>query len=402
MDLTSHPVLIVMAVAVAAALLGEIRFGVLQVPVVVWEMLLGIAIGPRVFALVRADGLLEWLGKLGLAALFFMSGMDLNLQRVKGRPLNLAIYGWLLSLALGLFVATLLHLLPFIHAPIMVGLALTTTAMGVLMPILRDSGRLDSDFGNSVLGAGALGEFGPVLAVSLFLTRKFGAGEEALLTFGFAAAAIAAAFIALGVRPPRVLSLLERTMHASTQLPVCISLLILAGFDVLSERIGLEAVLGAFAAGMIVSQASRGEAGQVFREKMEAISFGFFVPFFFVVSGINLDVGSLVHSAKTMLLVPLFLALFLLVRGAPVIRLYRKDLARNERWPFALYSATALPMVVAIAAIGVRTGRMQSDVAAALMGAALLSVVLFPMIAGALLSKTGRASNSQTVIRSTY
>lgn len=130
---------------------------------------------------------------------------------------------------------------------------------------------------------------------------------------------------------------------------------------------------------------------------MEAICFGFFVPFFFVVSGMNLNVGSLVHSAKTMLLVPLFLALFLIVRGAPVVLVYRKDLARNEQWPFALYSATALPMVVAIATIGVRTGRMQSDVAAALVGAALLSVLLFPMIAGALLSRPSVTSDSQTV-----
>ena len=166
----------------------------------------------------------------------------------------------------------------------------------------------------------------------------------------------------------------------------------LACFDVLSERFGLEAVLGAFAAGMVVSLASRGEAGSVFREKMEAICFGFFVPFFFVVSGVNLDLGALLHSAKTLLLVPLFLTLFLVARGAPVF-LYRRDLAKDERWPFALYSATALPMIVAITTIGVRTGRMKPDVAAALVGAGLLSVLLFPMIAGALLSKSAQPAN---------
>ena len=394
MDLGSHPVLIVMAIAVASSLLTELRIGDLRVPVVVWEMMLGVVIGPQVLGLARAEGLLDWLGgAVGLAALFFMAGMDLDLRKIKGRPLSLALRGWALSLVLGLSAAAFLYRLSLIEVPFMVALALTTTAMGTFMPILRDAGNFDSKFGSLVLAAGALGEFGPVIVVSLLLTRKFGAWQEAALTLGLVALAFAAAFIALGFRPPKILDLLERTMHSSTQLPVCISILLLACFDVLSERFGLEAVLGAFAAGMVVSLASRGEAGRVFREKMEAICFGFFVPFFFVVSGVNLDLGALLHSAKTLLLVPLFLTLFLVARGAPVF-LYRRDLAKDERWPFALYSATALPMIVAITTIGVRTGRMKPDVAAALVGAGLLSVLLFPMIAGALLSKSAQTANS--------
>jgi Kef-type K+ transport system membrane component KefB len=395
MDLGSHPILIVMAIAVASSLLAELRIGDLRVPVVVWEMMLGVVIGPHVLGLARADGLLDWLGGVvGLAALFFMAGMDLDLRKIKGRPLSLSLRGWALSLVLGLSAAAFLYRLRLIEVPFLVGLALTTTAMGTFMPILRDAGNLDSEFGSLVLAAGALGEFGPVIAVSLLFTRQFGAWQEAALTLGFVALAFAAAFIALGFRPPKILGLLERTMHSSTQLPVCISILLLACFDVLSKRFGLEAVLGAFAAGMVVSLASRGEAGRLFREKMEAICFGFFVPFFFVVSGVNLDLGALLHSVKTLLLVPLFLTLFLIARGAPVF-LYRGDLAKKERWPFALYSATALPMIVAITAIGVRTGRLNSSVAAALVGAGLLSVLLFPMIAGALLSKPPRTANSQ-------
>ena len=393
MDLSSHPVLIVMAIAVAASLLAEIRMSV-RVPVVVWEMVLGILIGPQVMGLVHAEGLLDWLGGLGLGALFFMAGIDLDLEKVKGRPLSLAVRGWIVSLGLGLAAAGLLHELPFVDAPIMVALALTTTAMGTFMPILRDAGKLDSKFGSLVVAAGATGEFGPVIVVSLVLTRVFGAWQEVALMLGFVTVAFLAALIALGLRPPKILDLFERSMHSSTQLPVCISLLLLASFDVLSVRIGLEAVLGAFAAGMVVGLASRGEANKLFREKMEAICFGFFVPFFFVVSGINLDLGALLKSTKTMLLVPTFLVLFLVVRGAPMF-LCRKDLAKEERWPFALYSATALPMVVAITAIGIRTGRMQTDIAAALVGAGLLSVLLFPTIANALLSRFVRTTISQ-------
>lgn len=396
-DLSSHPVLTVMAIAVASSLLAEIRIPVLRLPVVVWEMVLAIIIGPHVLGLARSGPLLDWLGGVvGLAALFFMAGMDLDLEKVKGRPFSLAVRGWGISLAVGLCAAAILYFLPFIRitAPVIIGLALTTTAMGTFMPTLKDAGRLNSKFGTLVIAAGALGEFGPVIAVSLLLTHRYGTWNEVVLTLGFVGVAIAAALVALGVRPPKLLALLERTMNSSTQLPVSISLLLIASFDVLSESMGLEAVLGAFAAGMVVGLAIRGDAGKLFKGKMEAIGFGFLVPFFFVVSGMNLDVGALVHSAKTMLLLPIFLALFLLVRGMPVF-LYHNDLTKKERWPFMLYSATALPMVVAITGIGVRTGRMQSDVAAALVGAGLISVLLFPMIADALLSKPNEVSSLQ-------
>jgi Kef-type K+ transport system membrane component KefB len=229
LDLNSHPFLTVMAIALVASLLSEIRFGTLRVPVVVWEMVFGILIGPYALGIVRPGGFIQWFGQgAGLAALFFMAGMELDLQKVKGRPLSLAIRGWILSLGLGLAAAAVLHSVPGIQAPMMVGLVLTTTALGTFMPILRDTGNLDSRFGRFVLATGAAGEFAPVMVVSLVLTRKFGAWQEIALMLAFVAVAVGAALIALGLRPPRVLKLLERTMHSSTQLPVCLSLLLVA------------------------------------------------------------------------------------------------------------------------------------------------------------------------------
>jgi len=388
LDLNSHPVFVVLAIAVVASLLAEIRFGILRVPVVVWEMLLGILIGPQVLGLVKGGGLLQWLGDtLGLAALFFMAGLDLDLQKVKGRPLSLALRGWVLSLGLALGATVLLHSLPFLRAPMMVALVLTTTAMGTFLPILKDAGHLDTRFGTYVLAAGAVGEFAPVVVVSLVLTHEYGAWQEVALMLAFAAVAFGAALIALGLRPPKVLALLDRSMNSSTQLPIATSMLLLVSFDLLSRRVGLEAVLGSFAAGMVVGLASQGEPGKLFRQKIEALCFGFFVPFFFVVSGINLDLGALLHTTTSMLLVPLFLLLFLVVRGAPVF-LYSNEMPKYQRLPFALYSATALPMVVAITNVGVQTGHLRTDLAAALVGAALMSVLLFPALAGALMSKS--------------
>lgn len=383
LDLNNHPVLVVMAIGVLAPLLAEMpkRF---RMPSVVLEMVLGIVVGPHLLGFVKAGGMLGWLGgTLGLGALFFVAGMELDLDRVRGRPLLLAGCGWLLSLALGLAAAGLAQLFAFINAPMVVAVALTTTAIGTLLPILRDDGELDTEFGRLILAAGAMGEFGPIVVVSIALTSRNAPWTQVGFMVVLIAVTILVAITALRVRSPRIADLLARTMHSSTQLPLRISILLLALLFVLSEAFGLEAVLGAFAAGMVFGMTTRGENGRPMREKIDAVCFGFLVPFFFVTSGINFDLPRLLQSTRTMLLIPSFLALFLVVRGMPVF-LYRDYLARGERLPFALYASTALPMVVAITHIGVETGRMPVDIAAALVGAAILSVLLFPAIGRAL------------------
>ncbi|MGO9063384.1 MAG: cation:proton antiporter [Myxococcaceae bacterium] len=381
----SYPALLVLTISVIAPLLAEIPIGI-RLPALVLEILLGIVVGPHVLGLARMTPLLGWLGgTLGLGAVFFMAGLELDLEKVRGRPLSLAGRGWILSIALGLGAAGLLHVMRPVHAPMMLALALATTAMGVLTPILRDEGQLDTDFGRFVLGAGALGEFGPIVVMSLVLTGTYSSWVEIALMVLFVGLAVAAALVALGTRPPRVMGLLTRLMESSSQLPVRVSLLLLAAFSVLSEKFGFEAVPGAFAAGMVVGLATRGLSGKPLRAKIEAVCFGFLVPFFYVTTGLKFDLSALLQSATTMLLVPAFLVLLLVVRGAPVV-FYRRVLPNREQLPFALLSATALPLVVAIAELGVRSGQMRTDIAAALVGAAMLSVLLFPAIAGSLRS----------------
>jgi Kef-type K+ transport system membrane component KefB len=163
---------------------------------------------------------------------------------------------------------------------------------------------------------------------------------------------------------------------------------LLAALLLLAEKFGFEGIFGAFAAGMVLGQATRGEDGKALREKMETISFGWFYPFFFVGTGIKFDIAALGQDLTTMLLVPAFAVLFLIVRGTPVL-LYRGHIASAQRLPFALSSAVpSLSIIVVITEIGVRTKSMNPDVAAALIGAALLSILLFPTIAGVLLSRS--------------
>jgi len=393
--LAGHPAFWILAAAVLAPLLAEIPVG-FKVPVVVLEVVLGIVIGPHVLNLLRFEGFVDVMHTIGMAMTLFMAGMELDFGEIRGRPLFLAIGGWMVSVFLGLAVVGILHVIPQVHAPEMVTLAICTTGLGVLVPIFRDSGQLGTAFGRLFLAAGTLGEVGPIVAMALLLSRQYSTWQESgfLLVF----LAIVGVAIAVGVvaRPPKVLAMLARHMHTSTQLPVRISLLMLGAALLLAESFGFEILLGALAAGMVLGVATRGEQGEPLREKMDAVCFGWFYPFFFVGTGIKFDIAALGRDLTTMLLVPAFVVLFLLVRGVPVL-LYRNQISAAQRLPFALSSAVpSLSIIVIITEIGVKLGSMNPDVAAALVGAALVSVLLFPTIAGALLHRTAAQIQVET------
>jgi len=385
--LAGHAVFWLLVAAVAAPLLAEVPLG-FRVPVVVFEVLLGIAIGPHGLGLVRFDGFIAVMFVYGMGATLFMAGMEIDFGRIRGRPLSLAVRGWLLSLLLGFAVVGILHVVPFVDAPLMLALTLVTTSLGVLLPVFRDSGQLDTRFGSLVLAAGTVGELGPIVAMSLLLSQRYSTWQELGFLVVFLGIVVVTAAVGMGLRQPRLVALLKRTMHASSQLPVRVSLLLAGGLFVLAEELGFESIFGAFMAGMIVGLATRGESGEPLRAKIDAVFFGWFFPFFFVGTGIKFDVPAVTRNLTTMLLVPTCLLLFLVVRGIPVV-LYRDDLPSQERVPFVLASAVAsLSIVVVITEIGVHTRTMNHDVAAALVGAALLSVMFFPTIAGVLLSRS--------------
>jgi Kef-type K+ transport system membrane component KefB len=384
--LSHHPIFVIFVVAVAAPLLAQTRLGS-RVPVVVIEVLLGVIIGPHVLQLIEDDTFLATMRSVGMVAVMFMAGMEIDFNRIKGNPLSLAVRGWFSSVVLAGLVVAVLHVIPDVQAPMMVVIALTTTGLGTLLPILRDSGQLEAPFGRMLLAAGTLGEVGPIVAVSLALSSRYSSWQEFLFLLVFLGLVGLAAAIGVGARPPKVIALLSRTMHASTQLPVRLSLMILGGLVLIANEFGFEAVFGAFAAGMIVGLATRGPDGDAFRIKIDAVCFGWFAPFFYVGTGIAFDIGALTRDVPTMLLLPTFLVLFLLVRGLPVL-LYRRDLAKPELLPFALsMSVTSLGLVVVITHVGLQTNHMSPDIARALVGAALLSLLVYPTLSRILLSR---------------
>jgi Kef-type K+ transport system membrane component KefB len=375
--------LLVLAAAAAAPFIadaaGRIHAGIV-VPIVVVELLLGAIVGPDVLGLAELDDILEFLGQLGLGFLFFFAGYEIDFARIRGAPLRLALLGWLITVVLAYAIAGALAAAGVVLSGLLVGSAMTTTALGTLIPVLRDAGRLDTRLGRFVLGAGAVGEFGPVLIVTLLLSTQADAAEQALLLGAFVALAVLAAALASGA-VGRGWHFLERNLDTSGQVPVRLTVLLLFGLVVVAADLGLDVILGAFAAGMIVRLVIRDHDVERFESKLDAVGFGLLIPFFFITSGMALDLSALVESTRALIELPVFLGLFLLVRGLPALLLYRSVLATRERQSLALLSATQLPLVVAITTIGVDTGHMRPSTAAALVGAGVLSVLLYPSLA---------------------
>ena len=390
MEITKVDILVVAAIAAAAPILADLSRR-MRVPIVVAEIMLGIIVGPELLGLATSDVFISALSTFGLAFLFFLAGMEIDFERIRGAPSRLGAAGWGLSLALGLTVAIALWLAGMIDAPILVGLALTTTALGTLMPILRDSGILAERFGNYVVGAGAAGEFGPVVIVSIILAFEAGELWRSALLFVFAGIVVAATLFALRSRPSRVVRLIETTMGTSGQLAVRLSMLLIVALVVLASEFGLDVILGAFAAGVIVGLVIRDRDTREFEAKLDAVGFGFLIPVFFISTGMTFDVDALLSSSSAIALVPGFALLFLLCRGVPVELLYRGELSREERRPLILFSAAALPLLVAITEIGTEAGVMRADEASALVGAGMLSVLVFPLVALGLRERQARA-----------
>jgi len=360
-------------------------------PVVVLELVLGIVIGPEVLGLAHSDDFVNFFSNLGLGMLFFFAGYEIDFERIKGTPMRLGALGWLLSVGLAYGIGGALAAAGIVLSFLYTGSAMATTAIGTLIPILRDNGELKTRFGTYLLAAGGAGEFGPILLVTLVLSTTNPLHEAAIL-LGFVALALGLALVSVRYAW-RGWPALERTFEASSQLAVRVTVVLIFGLVILAGKLGLDILLGGFVAGMITRLALEGHELQVFESKLTAVGFGFFVPFFFVTSGIEFDLDALGSIGAVAKLI-LFFGLFLVVRGAPAMLLYRGVLSARERAALAFYSATELPLVVAITTIATTEGHMKTSTAAGLVGAAMLSTLIFPFV-GMALRKGAPAEGSE-------
>jgi Kef-type K+ transport system membrane component KefB len=254
---------------------------------------------------------------------------------------------------------------------------MATTAIGTLIPILTDAGELRTRFGTYLLAAGAVGEFGPILLMTILFSTDTPL-TSGLILIAFIALAVFAAvfairFVGIGWKQ------IEGALETSSQLPIRISVVLIFALAFLAAKLGLDLLLGGFVAGVITRMALRGREVTIFESKLSALGYGFLIPFFFVVSGVDFDISALVNNPRRLVLVPIFLTLFLIVRGLPAMLLYRKVLEARDRAALAFFSSTELPLVVAITTIAVSEERMRTTTAAALVGAAVLSTAIYPL-----------------------
>lgn len=378
MDLTFF---LVPLAAVIAPLIGAAVGRALVVPIVVFEIALGMLIGPFGLGWLHDGQILESYSQLGLAMLFFMAGNDFDLDAFRGGNARRAFRGWgisaVLALAAGFIFGT------GIASAVIIAIALSGTALGIISPIMRDSGLASGRLGSAITASGALGEFLPLVAITVFLSGRSPVAGVLMLVVFVTAAGFAFYNSARDERP-WLQRMVSQTLHTSGQFAIRVVVFLLAGLITLALVLGVDFMLGAFTAGLLARMVLRAspEAERAdIDSKLEAVSFGFFVPIFFVTTGVTFPLDTLFADAGTLLLVPVFALVILLVRGIPGYLMPAKGASRADRRITALFSATTLSLVIAVTKIGLDAKVLDPGVAAALTGGAMLTVLVFPMLA---------------------
>lgn len=373
--------LVSLVVIMAIAALAPIVLGLLRIKIAEVVLLLvgGMILGPSFLGWIVVDPSIDLVAQIGLGFLFFFAGLELDPAAIQGRFGKLAALGWGISLLLAGVASFTLEMLGYVDNFLGFAIVLTSTALGTLLPTFRDSGLLETPFGKLFMGAGAWGEFGPIVAIALFLggLGVLG-GSISLLAFGAIAFILAKAPRWLAHQ--RVVEIVGRTTLTSSQTGVRLAVLFMVILLALSGFMGLDVVLGAFIAGVILRRYLPPEDESPLQSKVEAVGFGFLIPVFFVVSGANIDARAVMENPLPMLVV---FVLLLLVRGVPQFFVYKSAVPDpRARASLALYIATGLPIIVAATTVQVQAGLMTTGDAAELVGAGALSVLVFPVLAG--------------------
>lgn len=381
-DMSYANVLGVAAIAVLAPIIVSLAPS-LRLPAVAFEIVAGIVVGPSGLGWVEADVPVEVLSTLGLGYLLFVAGMELDIGAVQAhaRPIT---RGFLLSCLLALIAGALVAGFDAHDQPAFLAVVVLSTSLSLVVPVLSEARLERSTFGQVVMGASSMGEFGALLLLSVFFsTTSAGAGAQLLLLVVFVVLAAVAGLVLAGVgRSWRALDLLDRLGDTPVQLGIRFLVLVMMVFLAFASRLGFEAILGAFVGGALLrftDSTKRLDEPQT-KAKIEAIGYGFLVPAFFVSSGLTFDVDALFSSASNLVLVPLLVLAILVVRGVPALA-YRRIFTSKQVLSAGLLQATTLSMVVITAQVGAELGTIDAATSAGLLSAGIITVVLFPPLA---------------------
>ncbi|MBV7362946.1 cation:proton antiporter [Actinomycetaceae bacterium TAE3-ERU4] len=364
----------------------------------------GVLIGPAFLDLVHMGHEIELLRELGLGFLFLLAGYEVDIQSLRGKSGRLASAAWLTSAITALAVITIFPgLNPFSGQGIAFALAMTATALGALIPILRDRNMLETKVGKSIITHGAIGELYPILAMAILLGVR-GTATNFIIVVIFLILATTIGLIPNHVQNAgkKLANIIHFGSESTAQTTVRVTILLLVGLITIATVFKLDIVLGAFAAGFIVRQATPLGRREL-EAKLDGIGYGFFIPIFFITTGAKLDLKGITENPKMAII---FVGLLMIVRGLPVFittffELDSKPFTRiRQAIRIAIYSSTSLPMIVAVTQVAVDSKLMEPEIASTLVIGGAASVLIMPLLGALLDGKKDREKDDNTKIRS--
>ena len=356
----------------------------LRIPAVVLEIVGGIIIGPQVIGIATPDQHVRMMATIGLAFLLFLAGLEVDLDTFRSPVASLAARAFVLSMALAIAAGYLMNLAGTNEDPLLLAIIFVATSLGVVVPVLKDTGELESEFGQLVFIAGSMAEFGSIFLLSLFFSKDAKSPMSSLIMLiGFGLViALSSFLVGRAWRGRWIARQMDRLEDTSSMLRVRAAIAVLFLFAVLANHLGLEAILGTFVAGALIRVLDRGNGimGTHLRGRLEAIGFGFVVAFFFVATGMRLDIKALFASWSSAKELVLFFGALLFVRGVPAV-IYRRRFGSRRSYVAGLMQATSLTFIVVAADLGRQLHKIDAPTQAALIAAGLLTVLLFPALA---------------------
>jgi Kef-type K+ transport system membrane component KefB len=377
--------IIVAVIAFMAPLIRAMAPQIL-VPSIVLELVGGIVVGPHGLDLASSTEPVEVFSTIGLACLLFLAGREIQVDRLRGPLLATSLGGFAISFALAFGVASLLHDVGLIKTPLLVAIVFVATSLSIIIVPLKDARETDTEWGQQVIAAAAVAEFGAVILLSFFYSgQRSGAGTEIFhLSLFVALAALLLFSLTRGAQFKRITDAIQRLEGTSAQIGVRGDFALIAVVAGVATQLGLETILAAFTVGVIRGMTSaRDERSE---QRLDAVTLGIFIPFFFVSSGLDFNIGALFASVSSFIRLPLFLLAVLIVRALPAV-IYRSRFATRRTAAAGLLQATSLSFIVVATQIGLMLNIMYPATATALVGAGLITVMAFPALAFALIGE---------------
>jgi Kef-type K+ transport system membrane component KefB/Trk K+ transport system NAD-binding subunit len=388
---TFEPLLIVTLLAVVVPVLTS-RLRVIRLPIVVGEILAGMAIGPSGLNLVHPSPLLSFLAEFGFSFLMFLSGLEVNFDMLFApgveaegrprwqRPLPLAILYLLLTLALATAIGWGISAGGLARSPVLMGLILSTTSLGLVVPILKERGLTPTPYGQLLLVSALVSDFVTLLLLSVAMAAYSKGLSVDLLLFMLLLVAFAIA-MKLGqwlTRNPVLSRIVDELSHATAQIRVRGAFALMVVWVVLAQALGVEVILGAFLAGALVAATSR-EPDSPMRESLDAMGYGFFVPMFFIMVGAKFELGSLLASPSSLLLVPVLMAAAYAVKMGPAL-LFRVAFSWRETFAAGALLSSRLSLIIAASAIALQLDLITAPTNSAILLVAIVTCTISPVL----------------------